>query len=68
MNGRESDYEFSVPYCDNSQVVVVKEDSGIKTLADLAGKKVGVQSDSAAESVLTKEDQQKALGDTFAGL
>ena len=68
MNGREGDYEFSVPYCDNSQVVVVKEDSGIKTLADLAGKKVGVQSDSAAESVLTKEDQQKALGDTFAGM
>lgn len=66
VNGREGDYEFSVPYCDNSQVVVVKEDSGINTLADLAGKKVGVQSDSAAETVLTDAEQQKALGDTFA--
>lgn len=68
MNGREGDYEFSVPYCDNSQVVVVKEGSGIETLADLAGKKVGVQSDSAAESVLTDEKQQKALGDTFGDM
>lgn len=68
MNGREGQYEFSEPYCDNSQVVVVKDGAGISTLADLAGKKVGVQSDSAAESVLTDPDQQKALGDTFASM
>ncbi len=68
MNGREDQYEFSDPYCDNSQVVVVKDGAGISTLADLAGKKVGVQSDSAAESVLTDPDQQKNLGDTFASM
>ena len=43
MNGREDDYTFSVPYVDNSQVIVVAENSGIKTLADLNGKTVGVQ-------------------------
>jgi len=68
INGREDEYTWSVPYCDNSQVVVVAEDSGITTLADLAGKKVGVQAASAAYSVLTDEEQQKALGDTFGEL
>ena len=48
MNGREDDYTFSVPYVDNSQVIVVAEDSGIETLEDLAGKTVGVQAASAA--------------------
>ena len=43
MNGREDDYTFSVPYVDNSQVIVVAEDSGIESLEDLAGKQVGVQ-------------------------
>ncbi len=68
MNGREDDYTWSVPYCDNSQVIVVAENSGIKTLADLAGKKVGVQAASAAYSVLTDEDGQKEIGDTFGDL
>lgn len=68
MNGREDQYTFSTPYCDNSQVVVVKDSADINTLADLAGKIVGVQSDSAAESVLTDEEQQKELGDTFANM
>ena len=65
INGREDDYAWSKPYCDNSQVVVVKEGSGISTLADLAGKTVGVQTASAAETVLTDPEQQKELGDTF---
>ncbi|MGN1350605.1 MAG: amino acid ABC transporter substrate-binding protein [Anaerovoracaceae bacterium] len=65
INGREDDYTWSKPYCDNSQVVVVKADSGISTLADLAGKTVGVQTASAAETVLTDPEQQKELGDTF---
>ena len=38
MNGREDDYTWSTPYMDNSQVFVVAADSGISTLADLAGK------------------------------
>lgn len=68
MNGREADYTFSVPYVDNSQVIVVAEDSGITSFADLAGKKVGVQAASAALSVLQDEEAQKALADTFESL
>ena len=48
MNGREDDYTFSEPYVDNSQVIVVADDSGIEKLTDLAGKTVGVQAASAA--------------------
>lgn len=68
MNGREDDYTFSVPYVDNSQVIVVAEDSGITSFADLAGKKVGVQAASAALDVLQDEEAQKALADTFDSL
>ena len=68
MTGRESEYTFSVPYVDNSQVIVVAENSGIETLADLAGKVVGVQAASAALEVLQDEEGQKALADTFASL
>ena len=70
MNGRENDYTFTVPYVDNSQVIVVAETSGITTLADLAGKTVGVQAASAALSLLQSEEEggQKALADTFAAL
>ena len=65
MNGREDAYTWSDPYCDNSQVIVVAEGSGITTLADLAGKTVGVQAASAALDVLSDEEQQKDLADTF---
>ena len=71
MNGREDEYLFSVPYVDNSQVIVVAEDSGIATFADLAGKTVGVQAASAALSLLETPEAdggQKELGDTFASL
>ena len=70
MNGREDDYTFSVPYVDNSQVIVVAEDSGIEQLGDLAGKTVGVQAASAALDLLQSEDEggQKELADTFGSL
>lgn len=68
MNGREDAYTRSDPYCDNSQVIVVAEGSGITTLADLAGKTVGVQAASAALDVLSDEEQQKDLADTFGAL
>jgi len=66
MEGREGQYEFSEPYMDNAQVVVVKADSGYASLADLAGKTVLTQTDSAALEVL--EGDQKAVADTFATL
>lgn len=68
MNGREDAYEWSVPYVDNSQVIVVKESAGITKFENLAGKKVGVQAASAALDVLSDEEGQKALADTFSAL
>lgn len=52
MTGREDEYTWSEPYMENSQVVVVMEDSGVETLEDLAGKIVEVQADSSAEAAL----------------
>ena len=67
MNGREDDYTFSVPYVDNSQVIVVAENSGIEQLGDLAGKTVGVQAASAALDALNSDDN-KDLTDSFGSL
>ena len=66
INGREDDYLWSIPYSDNTQKIMVKADSGIATLADLAGKKVGVQTATSAYELLNDEEGQKALKDTFA--
>lgn len=52
INGREDSYTWTEPYMDNEQVFVVRADSGISTLADLAGKVVCVQLDSSAEAAL----------------
>ena len=65
MNGREDQYTWTDPYMDNSQVVVVKKDSGIKTQADLAGKVVDVQTDSSAQKAL---EQQEKLQKSFKEL
>ena len=71
MNGREDDYTWTKPYVDNSQVVVVRKDSGITQLTDLADKVVAVQADSSALAALTGEDaseENKALCETFKDL
>ena len=71
MNGREDEYTFSTPYVDNSQVIVVAENSGINALKDLEGKTVGVQAASAALTLLQTpetEGGQKELADTFGSL
>lgn len=59
MNGREDQYTWSDPYVDNSIVVVVKAGSDIKTLADLAGKKVMVQAGSSALEAIEKNTEFK---------
>lgn len=56
MNGREQEYTWSTPYVDNSQVVIVRKDSGIRELTDLKGKILIVQNDSSALAALTGED------------
>ncbi len=59
-NGRENDYTWSDPYVDNSIVIVVKADSGIKTLADLAGKTVMAQAASSAVDAINGNEAFKS--------
>ena len=65
MTGREDDYTWTEAYMANQQVFVVTAESGIKTLADLAGKVVEVQAESSAEAAL-KDDPD--LTGTFGTL
>ena len=58
-------YTISMAYADNSQMILTKADSGIATLADLAGKVVGVQLGTSADILL--QNEQKELADTFDG-
>lgn len=67
INGREDDYCWSAPYLNNEQVIVVAADSGIESLADLAGKNVVVQAASAALDALNSEDNAE-LTASFASL
>ena len=62
IQGREDNYTWTEPYLENSQVFVVKKDSGISSEADLAGKIVGVQVDSSAEAALNENTD---LSSTF---
>lgn len=74
MTGRESEYTWVGPYVDNSIVMVVREDSGITTLAQLEGKNIITQSGSSAYTALTDDpgdgsnDANLALAATFAKL
>ncbi len=56
MDGREDLYTWTSAYVDNSQVVVVKEGSGIESLEDLKGRVVIVQADSSALAAFTGEN------------
>ena len=57
---RKSQYEWSSPYMKNQQVVVVKNDSTVKALADLAGLKVCVQKDSSGLEAVEGKPELKA--------
>ena len=63
MTGREDEYTWTDAYMNNAQVVVVKADSGITTLADLSGKIVCTQKDSAGLAAIDENPDLKA---TFA--
>ena len=65
IQGREDKYTWSKPYMKNDQVFVVKSDSSIDSIEDLAGKTVEVQTDSSAEAAL-KENTE--LANTFGKL
>ena len=66
INGREDNYTWSDAYIDNKQIIVVKADSGINSLEDLAGKTVETQKDSSALAAL--EGDNKTIADTFQDL
>ena len=65
VEGREDDYTWSKVYSNNSQMIMVPENSDIKSLADLAGKRVGVQTATSAYDLLNEGDQAE-LCKTFA--
>lgn len=53
---RLENYEFSKPYLANGQVIVTKPgDSAVKSVDDLKGKKVGVQTDTTADTACKKK-------------
>ncbi|WP_454192893.1 amino acid ABC transporter substrate-binding protein [Paenibacillus sp. Marseille-Q7038] len=57
---------FTKPYLKNSQVVVTLADSQLASLADLAGKKVGLQNLSSASDALSEnpiKDQIKSISE-----
>ncbi len=52
---KEAGYVLSAPYYDNTQVLLVKSDSGIKSSADLAGKDVAVQLGTSGDQLLSED-------------
>ena len=66
INGRESNYTWSDPYFNTTQVIVVRGDSNISSAEDLKGKTVEIQEGSSA--LKTLETQNKTLEDSFKEL
>ena len=62
---KEAGYNLSAPYFYNSQVIMVKEGSDIKSSADLAGKVVAVQLGTSGEAMLAEDGDQAELTATF---
>lgn len=50
---------FTFAYLNNEQVVVVRNDSGIKTLNDMKGKTIGIQSGSSAQDAVDDNKEFK---------
>jgi glutamine transport system substrate-binding protein len=60
---RKQKFDFSDPYFEAHQLILVAEDSPVSKLADLQGKKIGVQTATTGEQVV-----KKAFGDTYEGI
>ena len=63
---REDSIDFSITYFMDGQKILVKKDSGIKSVADLAGKKVGTSKGSTSEKNI-KEAQPECNVLSFEG-
>lgn len=66
INGREDDFTWSDHYFNNSQVIIVKENSGIESPSDLKGKNVEVLEGSSALQALNENNE--SLKNTFGQL
>lgn len=53
MDGREDEFLWAGPYLYTQRVIVVRADSGIRSIEDLADQRVAVQSGSTSEHILT---------------
>lgn len=65
---KEAGYVISDPYFDNSQVLVVKNDSGIETSADLAGKVVCVMLGTSGDLNLSESEDLAELVASFGDI
>ena len=65
---KEAGYVISTPYYDNTQVIMVKEGSDIKSSADLSGKTVAVQLGTSGEALLAEGGDLADLAATFGDL
>ncbi len=63
---RDDTIDFSITYFMDGQKILVKKNSGIKSVADLAGKKVGTAKGSTSEKNI-KEAQPKCIVLSFEG-
>lgn len=63
---KDAGYTLSAPYYENTQVLLVKENSGIASSADLAGKAVAVQLGTSGEALLN--DDLADLAATFSNV
>lgn len=62
MKGRADRYKWAGPYLVSKQVVAVQNSSDIKTLADLQGKVVAVQSSTKPEEIFTETKDPRLQG------
>ncbi len=60
---RKAALSFTEAYLNNAQVVVVRKDSGISSLADMAGKRIGIQRGSSAQEAV---DENPAFAASLA--
>ena len=72
---RKKNINFTAPYMENHQIVVVAANAPIKTKADMAGKVVGAQEGSSAVDAVKKEEtvfksfkELKKFGDNVTAL